>query len=145
MTRSTYGPAQIYKSMLRFCAGLVAAAPTAVLYESWDSRNDEAELPKVDLFGISGWSYRDDESLLFVSCGLTLSTINDTHLMREIDLLDFLHSRIGTNKTMPIVDTTTGAEVNTMVSKNFQILPTGQSTLRNYRTAAIDLRLTRAM
>ena len=142
--RKTYGPAIVYKSLLRFCSDFVSTAPAPLIYEAWDSRNNEAELPKADLFGISGWTYRDDEALLFVTCGLTLSTVDDVNLMREIALLDYLHTKIGTNEAIAVLDGS-GAVVNQLVSQHFQIMPTGQSNLRNYRTAAIELSLTRAM
>lgn len=141
--RTTYGPAQIYKSLLRFCDGLCTNAPHALEYYAWDSRNEEAELPRRDLVGISGWTYQDDEALLTVSFGLTVSTIEDINLMREIELLDYLHEIAGKGSTIPVLDMVSGLAINELAVSSFNILPTGQSLLRNYRTAALELALTR--
>lgn len=142
--RKTHGPAQVYKSLLRFCSDLCATSPHPVLYHAWDSRNEESELPRADLLGLSGWSYRDDGDLLYVSCGLSLSTIEDANLMREIEILDYIHEHAGRGNTVPIRDPNTGFEVNSLGVTAFEILPPGATLIRNYRTAALEMLLNRA-
>lgn len=141
--RNTYGPAQVYKSILRFCGDLCETSPVLLRYHAWDSRGEENELPRQDLMGLSGWTYREDDGLIYISCGFTLSTIEDANLMREIDILDHVHANAGKGRTVPIRDMTTSEQINEMVISSFEIMPTGQSNLRNYRTAAVEMLLTR--
>ena len=141
-TRKTYGPAQIYKSLLRFVGDLADAAPHPLIYHAWDSRNDEAELPRADIIGISGWTYNDDQALLSVDMGVTLSTIDDINLMREVDLIDYCWANAGSGMEIPVRDVLTGQDINKLAVTEFRIVPSGQSVIRNYRTMALSMLLT---
>lgn len=139
----TYGPLQVYRSMLRFCTDFVAVSTVPLAYWSWDATDDLAELPSSNLFGLSGWSYRDDHAQLTVSCGLTLSSYNDLNLMNETSVMDALHQKTGLGDKWPIYDLTTGQPINEMAVSSFEIMPGGKATLRNFRSAAVELLLTR--
>ena len=142
IVRITHGPLQIYKSMMRFCSDFAASSPLPLQYYAWDSRDDVSEIPSVDVFGLAGWSYKDDQSLLHISFGLTLSTIYDRNLEREIEIMDYLWQKARTGSTLPVRDMTTGLEVNQLVVSSFELIPGDRALLRNYRSATMELLLT---
>lgn len=142
IVRTTYGPLQIYRSMLRFVSDFSASCTIPLSYYAWDSRDDESEIKSVDVIGLSGWSFKDEQALLAVNFGVTASTIYDHNLMRESDIMDQLWRVARVGATIPVRDMTTGLEVNQLVVNSFELISGDRQLLRNYRSAAMSALLT---
>lgn len=137
----------IYKSLLRRVVDTIAEVQSQSIspnltYYAWDSRNDEAELEPFDLLGLGGWTFQENRGLWLIHTGLTLSTINDENLFREVEILGVIHEMWGENANIPLLDTETGVEYTSLVSTEFEIMPAGTSEKRNFRPIGIELRRT---
>jgi hypothetical protein len=131
----------VYKSLVRHMVDTVDAAQLVspgLTYHSWDARNEEAELPNNDLLGLSGWTFKEDRGLWLVHCGITLSTVNDENLLREVEIVDVIHDLWGEQKIIPLRDDQ-GNEYSQLVVEDFDLLPAGQSEKRNYRPLGLEL------
>lgn len=133
----------IYKSLVRHLVDTIQiieskGISTNIAYYDWDSRGDESELPVKDLIGLSGWTFREDRGLWVIHAGITISTINDDNLIREIALVDEIHEMWGEQCVIPLRDNT-GAECTQLVVDEFEMLPSGQSEKRNYRPIGLAL------
>lgn len=137
----TFRVSNIYKSLVRqINDDLVRArvASPAIKYHSWDTRGEDAELESVDLAGLAGWTFKEDRGLWVVHCGITISTINDDHLLREIDLVDVFHDTWGEQNVIPLRDDV-GVEMSQLVVDDFELLVAGTSEKRNYRPLGMTL------
>lgn len=132
----------IYKSLVRHLVnsieGMQVVSPNAQ-YFAWDTADDVAELPSVDLIGLAGWSFSENRGLWEIHCGITISTMNDENLLREIDLVDVIHEAWGQDCSIPLRDDD-GNEVAQLVVTDFDLLPAGRSEKRNYRPIGLTLR-----
>jgi hypothetical protein len=131
----------VYKSLVRHLVETTEAAQSispGLAYHSWDARNEEAELPNIDLIGLSGWTFKEDRGLWMVHCGITLSTVNDDNLLREVEIVDIVHDFWGEQKIIPLRDDQ-GNEYSQLVVEEFDLLPAGQSEKRNYRPLGLEL------
>lgn len=141
----TFRISNIYKSLVRQITDDVERAKAGVSpdlqYHSWDTRAEEAELPPTDLVGLAGWTFDEDRGLWTVHCGITISTINDQHMLREIDLIDLFHDSWGEQRTIPLYDDA-GTEAGQLMVDHFEILVAGYSEKRNYRPLGMTLRRT---
>lgn len=136
----------IYKSLVRHivdtCADIRSDGVSLnIEYYPWDSRGDEAELPNVDLIGLAGWSFRENGGLWEIHCGITVSTLNDENLMREVAIMDAVHDKWGEDLTIPMRDDE-GNEFTQLMVAEFEMLAPGQSEKRNYRPIGLTLRRT---
>lgn len=136
----------IYASLLKH---LVASIDKAVAdgvsadlqYYAWDSRGDAAELPETDLIGLAGWSFGENRGLWEIHCGITISTLSDENLFREVALVDVIHELWGEEAIIPMLDDD-GNEYTQLVVKEFDMLAAGQSEKRNFRPIGLTLRRT---
>jgi hypothetical protein len=107
-------------------------------YFAWDTRNDTSELPSEDLIGMAGWTFSEDRGFWRIHCGITISTINDENLFREISIIDVIHDYWGEQCEIPLLDSS-GAPYGSLVVNEFEMLPAGQSEKRNYRSVGLEL------
>lgn len=136
----------IYKSLIRHCVDTVTAVRDKgvsfdIQYYAWDSRGDDAEMDVVDLFGLAGWTFKENGGLWEVHVGLTISTVNDENLLREATIIDAVHELWGEECTVAMRDDD-GDEYSMLVVKEFEMLPAGQSEKRNYRPIGLTLKRT---
>lgn len=142
----TFKVSNIYKSLVRHLVDTIAEVnksvqPATAQYFAWDTGDDVAELPTVDLIGLAGWTFSENRGLWEIHCGITISTMNDENLLREIDIVDVIHNMWGEEYMIPMRDDT-GTEVTQLVVKEFDLLPAGRSEKRNYRPIGLTLRRT---
>lgn len=138
-----FGLINIYQSLVRHVVDTVdyirdTGVSSDIEYHDWDSRGDEAELPNVDLIGLAGWTFREDKGLWLVHAGVTISTINDDNLFREIRIADSIHDMWGEGKTVRLLDND-GEEQSQLVVNDFELMAAGQSEKRNYRPIGLEL------
>lgn len=133
----------IYKSLVRSITDLVQEVndSTAVNaeYRSWEARDDEDKLPSTTLIGLDGYNFDENAGLWIIRFGVTISSFEDAHLLTESEILDIIHERFGFHKKVAMLDPETGEQISEMVVTMFQIMPMGQSELRNYRTVGIEV------
>jgi len=134
----------LYKSLVRHVQDTITeiknqGISTDIRYYSWDSRGEEQELPAVDLLGLSGWSFRENGGLWEVRSGLTLSTLNDENLFRELQILNVVHDMWGESCKVKMLNKTTAEQFSEMVVSDFDVLPAGNAEKRNYRPIGIEL------
>jgi hypothetical protein len=137
----------IYKSLVRHvvdCADEIKARGISpdLSYHAFDSRGEEAELATNDLIGLAGWSFNENKGLWLIHAGITVSTINDENLFREIAIVDLIHDFFGEESLVPMRDPETGEEYTQLVVKEFEMMPAGQSEKRNYRPIGLELKRT---
>lgn len=136
----------IYNSLVRQVVDTIEEIQTSGLspeleYYAWDSRGDEGEIDAKDLIGLAGWTFRENGGLWEIHVGITVSTVNDENLMREVQILDHLHDKWGEDCVVPLRDDA-GDEYTQLVVKEFEMLASGQSEKRNYRPIGLTLRRT---
>jgi hypothetical protein len=134
----------IYKSLVRHLVDTIETTTDVssdLQYFSWDAADDIAELPTTDLIGLAGWTFSENRGLWEIHCGITLSTINDENLLREIELVDKIHDMWGEENPVPLRDDD-GNEIAQLIVKEFDLLPAGKSEKRNYRPIGLTLRRT---
>lgn len=135
----------VYKSVIRSVTDLIRdineaglATPPAQ-YHNWENRANESNLPNTTLIGTDGFSFDENSGLWLVRYALAISSFRDNDMLNEINMLDFIHQRMGEKKKIPLREMVTGSEVNELMVSAFKVLPMGQSELRNYRTIGIEL------
>jgi hypothetical protein len=136
----------IYKSLIKHVLDtieLTKGISPELEYFAWDSSDDTAELPAKDLIGLAGWTFSENRGLWEIHCGITLSTLNDENLFREIELIDVIHDMWGEECPVPLRDDD-GNEIAQLVVKEFDLLTAGKSEKRNYRPIGLTLRRTSA-
>jgi len=134
------------KSLMRHLMDTIDAVKAADVspgleYYAWDSRSDEAELSEVDLIGLAGWTFKENRGLWDVYAGITISTINDENLFREMAIIDAVHDMFGDDCVIPMRDDN-GDEYTQLVVHEFEMLPAGNSEKRNYRPIGLQLKRT---
>ena len=134
----------LYKSILRHVQDTIEAIIEAEIsddlqYYSWDSRGEIQEIPSTDLIGLAGWSFRENGGLWEVRSGLTLSTLNDENLFREIKMMNIIHDMWGEGNKVKMLDKNTGEQFSEMVVSDFDMMPAGTAEKRNYRPIGIEL------
>lgn len=114
---------------------------TGEIVDYWDyeSRADEDKMPTRTVLGPDGFAFHENEGLWTIRVGLSLSTYNDRNNLDESEYLDILHELFGHHKKVALRDPDTGDVISELVVVEFQIMPMGQSELRNYRTIGIEL------
>jgi len=134
----------LYKSVIRRTQDTISEIKLRGIsedleYYAWDSRGEVQEMPATDLLGVAGWTFKENGGLWEVRVGLTLSTINDENLLREIQMLDVIHNFWGEQVQVPMLDKITGEEFTVMVVVDFDVMPAGNSEKRNYRPIGLEL------
>jgi hypothetical protein len=134
----------IYKSLLRSTGDLLEEIKSTIghqdiQYWSWESRAQENELPRMTLIGLDAFTFEENQGLWLVRYSIGLSSYQDAHLLREMEILNIIHDRTGEGKKLKLLDGTTGAELSEMVTTAWHLSPMSQSELRNYRTVSIEL------
>lgn len=137
----------LYKSSVRAVNDLIkdirATTPDQTIrYWAWEDRGDEDQLPRVTLMGINGFTFDENLGLWLVRFGITLSTIDDANLLEEADVIDMIHERFGQGQKFLMRDPTSGTPINELVVTSFEVLPMGQTQLRNYRSIGIEVKRT---
>jgi hypothetical protein len=136
----------VYKSVVRAVNDLVKDIQTQVepeaRYWSWEDRMDEDKMPRVMLVGVNGFSFDENLGLWLIRFGLTISTVDDANLLQEADIIDMIHDRFGEHQKIALRDPDTGDTTNELVSVHWEVLPMGQTQVRNYRSIGVELRRT---
>lgn len=114
----------------------------SIRYWSWESRTDEDKMPREPLIGINGFTWDENGGLWLVRFGITISTIDDANLAIEADMIDKVHEHFGMGKTIAMRDPATGAVINELVVTSFEVMPMGQTQIRNYRSIGIEVKRT---
>lgn len=110
-------------------------------YYAWDSRGEEAELVEADLIGLAGWTFKENRGLWEVHAGITISTVNDENLFREMAIVDAIHDMFGEECVVPMRDEA-GDEYTQLTVAEFEMLPAGNSEKRNFRPIGLQLKRT---
>lgn len=113
-----------------------------VRYWSWESRADEDKMPREPLIGVNGFAWDENQGLWLLRFGITLSTVDDANLAFEADVIDMVHERFGEDQKFAMRDPTSGTIINELVVTKFEVMPMGQTQLRNYRTIGIEAKRT---
>lgn len=137
----------VYKSVVRAVNDLVKDIQSTMpdqnaRYWSWEDRMDEDQMPRVMLVGVNGFSFDENLGLWLIRFGLTISTVDDANLLQEADVIDMTHERFGEKQTIFLRDPETGDVESELVSVHWEVLPMGQTQVRNYRTIGVELRRT---
>lgn len=137
----------VYKSVVRSVNDLVEAVQATnpnqpVRYWSWEDRMDEDQMPREMLIGVNGFSFHENLGLWLIRFGITLSTVDDANLLVEADIIDMIHDRFGEKKKIALREPELGEEISELVSVNWEVLPMGQTQVRNYRSIGVELRRT---
>jgi hypothetical protein len=145
MQRKLYST--IYKSVVRAANDLIkdiqaTTGDQQIRYWSWENRVDEDKMPRVPLLGVNGFSFDENRGLWLIRFGITISTIDDANLLEEADLIDIVHNHFGEDKKIALRDPESGEITNELISVHFEVLPMGQTQVRNYRALGIELRRT---
>lgn len=111
-------------------------------YYAWDSRGQETELPNIDLIGIIGWTYAENEGLPVAQFGILTSLVLDVNQFREVRAIDVIRNHFvgynGDYKDIPLVDGTTGIEFSRLQVSDFEVMPAGRSEVRSTRNIGIE-------
>lgn len=142
----TFRVSNIGKSLMRHIMDAIdqvrdAGISETLAYYAWDSRGEEAELAEVDLIGLAGWTFKENKGLWEVYAGLTISTVNDENLFREMAIVDAIHDMFGEDCSVPMRNDD-GDEYTQLAVTEFEMLPAGNSEKRNYRPIGLQLKRT---
>ena len=134
----------IQKSLVRSINDLIDEVKTTtgdhtIQYWSWEARAEENTLPQVTLIGLDGFAFRENLGLWEVKCGITLSSFNDVNLHTEAEILDVIYSLFKEHSSVNLYEQS-GEVFSQLTVTDFEIMPMGQSELRNYRMIALDLK-----
>lgn len=139
--------APVYKSIIRATTDLIAEMTLTgkfpeIEYMDWESRGDEANLPKKTLLGIDGFSFQENQGRWLISYALGLSSYKDANLLNEIEMIDYIQIKMGEDAKIKLLEMERGEQISELVVTNFTMLPMAQSELRNYRTMGMELKRT---
>lgn len=134
----------LYKSVVRATTDLIkdiqaTTGDQGLRYWSWESRMDEDKMPREPLLGVNGFSFDENQGLWLIRFGLTISTVDDANLLEEADILDMIHERFGEGKKILLRNPEDGSVMNELVCVAFEVLPMGQTQVRNYRSVGIEV------
>lgn len=137
----------VYKSIVRAVHDLVNDIETTmpnqpVRYWAWESRLDEDQMPREMLVGLNGLALHENLGQWIIQCSITLSTVDDANLLVEADVIDMIHDRFGEKKKISVLDPDDASVINELVCVDWQVLPMGQTQMRNYRSIGLELRRT---
>jgi hypothetical protein len=134
----------LYKSVVRATHDLVKdiEATTPIRYWDWENRDDEDKLPRETLLGVNGFNLHENLGLWIIRFGITLSTVDDANLLLEADIIDMIHERFGEKQKIFLRDPDDGSVISELVSVDFEVMPMGQTQVRNYRAIGVELRRT---
>lgn len=137
----------LYKSTVRAVHDLIkeiraTTGDESIRYWSWENRTDEDKMPREPLIGINGFTWDENQGLWLVRFGLTISSVDDANLIFEAEMIDIIHERLGQGQTFAMRDPTSGTIINELVVTSFEVMPMGQTQLRNYRSIGIEVKRT---
>jgi hypothetical protein len=137
----------VYKSVVRATSDLIKDIKSTmdiqdIRYWAWEDRMDEDKMPRETLMGVNGFSLDENRDLWIVRFGITISTVDDANLLQEADIIDQIHDLFGEKKKIALRDPDNGDTFNELVTVEFQVLPMGQTQVRNYRSIAVEMRRT---
>lgn len=134
----------LYKSVVRSIGDLIkdivdAGGEKGLRYWSWENRIDEDQMPRVPLVGLNGFSWDENGGQWIVRFGITISTVDDANLLEEADMIDTIHQRFGEGKKISLRNPDSGEIENELKCVHFEVLPMGQTQVRNYRSVGIEI------
>lgn len=134
----------VYKSLLRAVNDLVeelqqATGDMDIRYWAWEGRLDEEKMPTTTLVGLDGYNFDENKGLWIIRAAITLSSYDDANLHEESEMLDLIHERFGYHQKVSLRLPDSGDVFSELFVTEFQVMPMGQSELRNYRTCAFEL------
>lgn len=137
----------LYKSTVRAVNDLIkdiraTVGDQSIRYWSWENRVDEDKMPREPLIGINGFTFDENGGLWLVRFGITISSVDDANLMLEAEMIDLIHERFGQGKKFDQLDPESGEVDNELVVTSFEVLPMGQTQIRNYRSIGIEVKRT---
>lgn len=137
----------VYKSIIRRVTDLIDELNDTdrfglITYHNWEERGQEKTLPKNTLIGTDGFAFDENEGLWLIRFSLAVSSYRDMNLLNEIELLDEINRRMGEGETIDLLEMENGEVQNQLVVTTFEVMPMGQSEIRNYRTIGIELKRT---
>lgn len=137
---------RIYKSLVRHVSDLIdelnSIGGYGIEYRVWETRGEEDKLPTATLMGVDGFNFEENGGLWLIRFSISLSSYQDTLLLKEFEILDGIYDWFGEKKKVPLRDMETGDEDSLLVSTGFEIAPMAQTMLRNYRTISVELKRT---
>lgn len=133
----------IYKSLVRSVNDLidVVASETGepCAYWAFESRADEDKMPPITVLGVDGFTFHENKGLWMIRAGISLSTRNDRNNHEEAEILDIVHRLFGYHQKVALRHPETGEVFSELYVTEFDVMPMGQSELRNYRTIGLEL------
>lgn len=133
----------IYKSVVRAVNDLIKEIKSTTgqdfRYWDWESRLDEDKMPRECLIGVNGFSFDENLGLWLVRFGITISTVDDANLLLEAEIIDVIHERFGEKQKIALRDPENAEVINELASVAFEVLPMGQTQMRNYRSVGIEV------
>jgi len=140
----------VYKSIIRTVVDMIDSLNQQQIIEkpiefhNWESRGEEANLPKSTLIGVDGFSFDENDGRWMIRFALAISSYLDANLLNEVELIGIIHETLGKNCKVPLRELSAGEVVSELVVTEFRVLPMAQSEIRNYRTIGIELNRTGA-
>lgn len=136
--------APVYKSVMRRITDVIEELNTLgrfppIDYHNFESRGEEDKLPQLILIGLDGFAFNPNQGLWTIRTALAISTLRDFNLHTEIEMIDELERRLGEGEKVPLLNMETGDMENELVVSAFEVLPMGQSEIRNYRVLGMEL------
>ena len=99
-------------------------------------------LPEVDLAGMKGFSWQDNDGLAEVDVMIGITTLNDVSLMRHTDLMDRLTDLLLPERKIPVYngDASTLEEIGWMVvSQGTDVMPIIPAEVRQVQLISVHL------
>lgn len=141
--------APVYKSIIRGVQDLIEELNAlgkfkTLEYHNFESRGEEDKLPKTTLVGLDGFAFNPNRGRWIIRTTLGISSFRDLNLLEEIELIDEIERRWGEDQKIRLLSMIDGEEVSELVISTFEVLPMGQSELRNYRNLGLEIHRTGA-
>lgn len=137
----------VYKSIIRRVVDLIdelndTGRFSLITYHNWEERGQEKTLPQNTLIGTDGFAFDENEGMWLIRFSLAVSSYRDMNLLNEIELLDEIQRRFGEGETVDLLEMENGEVQNQLLVTAFELMPMGQSEIRNYRTIGMELKRT---
>lgn len=134
----------VYKSVVRRITDLIEELNMLgkfppLDYHNFESRGEEDKLPRVTLIGLDGFAFNPNQGRWMIRTAIAISTLRDINLHNEIELISAIEQRIGEGEKIALLDMETGDVENELLVSAFEVMPMGQSELRNYRVLGMEL------